>query len=39
MKIYTVDWEPDAENDLTTIWLRTFDPTVTTAQNQIDGLL
>ncbi|HEY7154510.1 MAG TPA: type II toxin-antitoxin system RelE/ParE family toxin [Gemmataceae bacterium] len=39
MRIYTVDWEPEAENDLTNIWLRTSDPAVTTAQNQIDGLL
>jgi hypothetical protein len=39
MKTYTVDWEPEAESDLTAIWLRTSDPTVTTAQNQIDDLL
>jgi plasmid stabilization system protein ParE len=39
MKSYVVDWEPQAENDLTGIWLRTFDPGVTIAQDQIDDLL
>lgn len=39
MKSYTVEWEPEAENDLTAIWLRTFDPGVTIAQDQIDDLL
>ncbi len=39
MKTYTVDWEPEAESDLTVIWLRTSDPMTTIAQNQIDDLL
>jgi plasmid stabilization system protein ParE len=39
MKSFTVDWEPNAENDLTAIWLGTFDPAVTIAQDQIDDLL
>ena len=39
MKSYTVDWEPEAENDLTAIWLRTSDPAVTMAQDEIDDLL
>jgi hypothetical protein len=39
MKAYTVDWEPEAEDDLTAIWLNTFDPAVTTARNEIDDRL
>ena len=39
MKAYTVDWCPNAENDLTAIWVSTSDPAVTTAQHQIDDLL
>lgn len=38
MKSYTVDWCPNAENDLTAIWLGTSDPAVTIAQDQIDDL-
>lgn len=36
---YRVDWEPKAEQDLTLIWLQTFDPAVTSAQARIDDLL
>ncbi len=39
MRSYTVEWCPDAERDLAAIWLSTSDPTVTSAQNQIDDLL
>jgi hypothetical protein len=39
MTPYTADWTPDAQDALTLIWLQTFDPAVTTAQDKIDRRL
>ena len=36
---YTVDWTTDAEDELTQIWLQTYDPAVSAASDQIDRIL
>jgi hypothetical protein len=40
MNAFTVDWRPEAEQDLASIWITASDPwAVTSAQNRIDYLL